>query len=255
MLSVAVLSTGLGACAVVEGLTQYSKEDCSQGCDEGGLDAAEAGHDAGSNPDGAADGGAGDGGAGNADTGSDVADASDGSSSVPESGADTGGCGPLDSVDHCGACGVQCNKTTGTPSCTGATCTYVCTAGHSDCNTAPPDTDGCECATPGCCGSSCQTSHADGVGQSYFDCNPAATYTEATAVSACTAYAVSVGSSAASCVGPLTCSGSPVPTVCFTNTAGKCANYCWQYTGVYADAGPGAVWDCACPAHRVGSWN
>jgi hypothetical protein len=24
---------------------------------------------------------------------------------------------------------------------------------------------------------------------------------------------------------------------------------------VYADGGPGTVWDCACPAHIVGSWN
>jgi hypothetical protein len=24
---------------------------------------------------------------------------------------------------------------------------------------------------------------------------------------------------------------------------------------VYADGGPGTVWDCACPAHMVGAWN
>jgi hypothetical protein len=250
VLPAAILATALGGCAVVEGLSQYGKVDCSQGaCD----DASEPA------PDGTAPT---DGGAGNGDTGSvGAADASDGGAydagpgdAAP--GGDAGGCGPLNSVDHCGACGAACDTQTGTPSCTGATCTYACLAGRSDCNTTAPDTDGCECVTPGCCASGCQTSHADGVGQSYFDCNPAATYSEATAIAACTAYAASVGASAASCVGPLTCPGSAVPTICFSSGgAGKCANYCWQYTGVYLDGGPGTVWDCACPAHRVGSWN
>jgi hypothetical protein len=250
VLAGAALTAGLGACALVEGLSHYSKENCSEGCDgdggaEGGLDAAEA-PDQGADtaPDGA-DGGS-----------LPVADASDGGSTVAESGGNTdSGCGPLTSVDHCGACDVQCSATTGAPSCTGATCTYVCAAGRSDCSTTAPDTDGCECATPGCCGSACQTTHSDGVGDSYFDCNPSGTYTEMTAISACTAYALSVHSTAANCVGPLTCKGSSVPTICFTNSSGSCANYCWQYTGVYADGGPGTVWDCACPAHLVGGWN
>jgi hypothetical protein len=251
VLSLAALATAMGGCAAIEGLTQYDKQDCSQGCDDGGgLDATAPGHDGGAPPDG------GPGGA-DADAASVGADASDGGSSGVESGGGDagGGCGPLNVVENCGACGVQCSKTTGTPSCTGATCTYVCTAGHSDCNTAPPDTDGCECATPGCCGSSCQTSHSDGVGQSYFDCNPPKTYSETSAFSACTAYAQSVGSTAAACIGPLTCTGSSTPTICFSNGAGKCASYCWQYTDVYADGGPGTVWDCTCPAHVVGGWN
>jgi hypothetical protein len=242
VLTAAILVTGLGACAVVEGLSQYSKEDCSQGCDDGGLDAGVSPQEGGM----AQDGGEGDGDAHSVS----VADASDAGSA-----GETSACGPLGSVDNCGACGVRCDTTTGTPSCTGAKCAYMCTAGHSDCNTAAPDTDGCECATPGCCGSACETSHADGVGQSYFDCNPPRTYSETTAFSACTAYAISVGSNAGNCVGGLTCPGSSVPTVCFTNTAGRCATYCWQYNGVYADGGPGTVWDCACPAHVVGGWN
>jgi hypothetical protein len=52
----------------------------------------------------------------------------------------------------------------------------------------------------------------------------------------------------------LTCPGSSAPTICF-GSGTTCSNYCWQYSGVYADAGPGTVWDCTCPAHRVGSWN
>jgi hypothetical protein len=53
----------------------------------------------------------------------------------------------------------------------------------------------------------------------------------------------------------LYCKGSTTPTVCFTNSTGMCASYCWQYSGVYADAGPGTVWDCTCPANLIGSWN
>jgi hypothetical protein len=195
VLAVAILAIGLGACALVEGLSQYSKEDCSQGCgDDGGDDALEPRPDGGTTPD-AADAGT-----------LPVADASDGGGSTgADSGGDAGGCG--------------------------------------------------QCATPGCCGAACQTVHTDGVGQSYFDCNPLATYTEMAAFSACAAYALSVGSNAANCTGPLTCRGSSAPTVCFTTSSGVCATYCWQYTGVYADGGPGTVWDCACPAHMVGSWN
>jgi hypothetical protein len=234
-LAAAVFTIGLGACSVVEGLSSYSKENCGQGCEQGAdVDAAPQG-------DGGPEKGP--------DAGSpDVWEAG----SAPDS---AGGCGTPDTVDNCGACGVKCNKTTGTPSCAGATCTYVCAAGHSNCNASSPDTDGCECATPGCCGTGCETTHTDGVGQAYFDCNPRATYTEAAAFAACTAYAKSVGSSGANCVGPLTCTGSSVPTVCFTTSGGQCASYCWQYTGVYADGGPGTVWDCACPAHVMGSWN
>jgi hypothetical protein len=211
-LAVALLATGLGACALVEGLSQYSKEDCSNGCGEdGGFDAAAPVYDGGATPDGA-------------DSGFLRADASDGETGglTPDGGE--GGLGPdtgstaAEAGADTGACGVQC-------------------------------------ATPGCCGSACETGHSDGVGQSYFDCNPPSTYTEMAAFSACTAYALTVGSNATSCVGPLYCKGSSAPTICFTNSSGSCATYCWQYSGVYAGAGPGTVWDCACPAHMVGSWN
>jgi len=34
-----------------------------------------------------------------------------------------------------------------------------------------PNTNGCECATPGCCpGALCQNTHANGVGDSFYDC-------------------------------------------------------------------------------------
>jgi hypothetical protein len=253
LLAVAVLSMGLGACAVVEGLSQYSKESCGQDCDDdGGADAGEPHRDGGVQDDGGAE----DAPAVSTDTGGpDVLDASDGGSTTPESGTDAGGCGPVDTVDNCGACGVQCNTTTGTPSCTGTTCNYTCSTGRSNCNTTAPDTDGCECATPSCCGSDCETTHADGVGQAYYNCNAVRTYSEAAALTACAAYAASVGSNGSNCVGGLTCPGSSVPTVCFTTSGGECASYCWQYTGVYADGGPGTVWDCSCPAHVIGSWN
>ncbi len=247
MVTLAILASALGACAAIEGLDQYTNGDCSQDCDDGGLDGTHP------HPDAAADDGDATSGF-ESGSGSDSGGTLDGDDGVAP-GGDASGCGPVTSVDNCGACGVQCNMMTGTPSCTGATCTYACVAGHSDCNTAPPNTDGCECATPACCGAGCQTSHADGVGQSYFDCNPAKTYTESSAIAACTAYALSVGSTAASCKGPLYCSGSMAPTICFSTTSGQCSNYCWQYAGTYSNQGPGTVWDCACPAHMIGTWN
>jgi hypothetical protein len=63
----------------------------------------------------------------------------------------------------CGGCGQACNTTTGTPSCTGSTCTYVCNTGRKDCATTPPNLDGCETNSTvngncGGCGVTCPSS-------------------------------------------------------------------------------------------------
>jgi hypothetical protein len=126
-------------------------------------------------------------------------------------------------------------------------------AGNSDCNKGTaPNTDGCECATPGCCSSSCETTHSDGVGQSYYDCNPLGTYSSVTAIEACTAYANSVGGSAANCSDGWTCTGDTIADVCYGNTAGTvCSTYCWGYAGAEASF----VYTCACPDAKAGvSW-
>lgn len=254
----AILATALGACAAVAGIDQYHKaEGCFDGCDGPSLDAglpdsqeavdAQVPSDAQETGDDAMNRGTPDTGSGAADSGGPP------DSGVPSDGG--GGCGSLESVDNCGMCGVECDKTTGTPSCTGATCTYQCITGHTDCDMTVPNTNGCECATPGCCGTGCETAHSDGVGQSFFDCNAKATYSETTGFSACTAYALSVGATAADCFGPLYCSGNSAPTICFGTGGSQCTSYCWEYAGKYADGGAGTVWDCTCPAHAVGSWN
>jgi hypothetical protein len=166
-----------------------------------------------------------------------------------DSGEDSGlVCGPVDTVTNCGACGASCDTTTGTPACNGASCSYTCNTGLSDCSNQSPDLDGCECATPACCGSSCQTVHSDGVGQSFYDCNGANTVSSASAMEACTAYA----GDSRKCSTGWDCSGNPAKFVCFsTDNGADCSDYCWGYSGSSA----GQVLDCTCPGNKVGSWN
>jgi hypothetical protein len=167
----------------------------------------------------------------------------------------TGGCTtPTNTTNNCGGCGVACTLASASAAtCNGVTCAYTCIANHSDCNYATaPDTDGCECDTPGCCAGGCQTTHADGTGQSYYDCNPSKTYTAVTATEACTAYAVSVGGTAANCSDGWNCNAGDPNQVCYGNTAGtNCQNYCWGYTGSQA----GVLYTCACPYASAGSWD
>jgi len=147
----------------------------------------------------------------------------------------TNGCeSSLSSTTSCGACGNSCNTKTGAAKCNGSTCSYTCNAGSSDCNAATaPDTDGCECPTPGCCaGAKCQTTHANGVGAAYYDCIAKGTYTAAEATEACEASAGSghcTGSSKCCALSALgLCVGATASSVCGIVGA---ACYCWQYGG------------------------
>jgi hypothetical protein len=155
-------------------------------------------------------------------------------------------CGPTDTVINCGSCGTTCDTTTGSPSCNGTTCSYACNAGQIDCNTQAPDTDGCECTTPACCGSSCQTTHTDGEGQSFYDCNALGTDTEDEAMEACAAYAASIGGKVSDCSGNWVCSGQP-SQACYTGSAGT--QYCWGYEGAMN------VYPNYCPSSAVGTWD
>jgi hypothetical protein len=78
------------------------------------------------------------------------------------------------------------------------------------------------------------------VGQSYYDCNPlytGAACTEAAAIEACTAYAISLGGSAADCSDGWSCSCNhntcnPPYTVCYSiNGTTPAGNYCFGYSG------------------------
>ena len=201
------------------------------------------------------------------DSGANCTDSSP-KDSGPSGGMDSGdsGCGPTDTVTNCGACGNACNTTTGTPSCTGSACTYVCKAGLTDCNASVgTDTDGCECMTTGataCCGTACANTHSDGVGQTFYNCNPVPTHTEVEAIDACVAYETSVGISAtmaaAGCSGGWSCdSGSPPFAdldVCYVTGSGASQTfgaYCWEYQGSHL----GQAVDSSCPKTVQGPFN
>jgi hypothetical protein len=175
-----------------------------------------------------------------------AADSSTDGGHVGAEGGGDSGCGTTTTITSCGACSVSCDTLTGTPSCDGHSCLYACSAGRSDCNAAQaPDTDGCECATPACCGTACQTTHSDGVGGSFYDCVPLSTYTQSEAYAACIEH-----SGSASFCGILACGdghavcdfGSPLP---------DCT--CWGYDRsigghVYAAR------SCSCPLSSDPRW-
>jgi len=175
-------------------------------------------------------------------------------------------CTLLTSTSDCSACGDVCTTTNASAAtCNGTTCSYTCNAGSSDCNAGThPDTDGCECATPGCCtGGTCEKTHADGLGQSYYDCNPLDTYTEAQAYEACAAYATTVGGTSANCADAWTCEGGG-DSICYGNTAGTtCTTFCWVVTGGVSYSPPagsktpgaGSVTSCANCLASSGTWN
>jgi hypothetical protein len=161
-----------------------------------------------------------------------------------------GGCGPLDTADNCGACGVVCDRGTGLPTCVNTTCTYACNPGHLDCNAVNgPDSDGCECTTPTCCGTSCQTAHDDGVGDKFYDCNMLGTYTDPSAIEACQAYARGMGGDPTQCSDGWSCNGVDTQSVCYAPSGN--GTDCWNYSGMNA----GQVTDFSCPAGKLGDWN
>ena len=161
----------------------------TQEMDDGGgtdaelaLDAADGGDAAGA-PD-ATDGG-----------GVEAADAG-------EAGVDAGGvvveagCGPVDTITQCGSCQASCDVLHSDPlDCAphgdASTCVYSsCSTGFADCDSSPPNTNGCETAittTTNCtgCGITCNTTNAIDAGcgtngctytcpYGYGDCNPVA---------------------------------------------------------------------------------
>jgi hypothetical protein len=144
-----------------------------------------------------------------------------------------------------------CNQSTATQaSCGASTCTYTCNPGRANCDTTPPNEDGCECNTPGCCGSSCETIHSTGLGGSYYDCAAQATYNSTQALEACTAFA---GNSLA-CTAP---SCGLTSTICSAGSSTACA--CWSYAGpsaghVVNGGKPGALY-CMCPSPTDPTWN
>jgi len=226
-------SIALGGCAALTGISDFVKDDCADGC-EGGADATLEDADSGSDVryDGKTDAGPDAIGDGARDVGSDVT------------------CGPPGTITNCGGCGNVCDTTQSAgASCNGTTCQYGgCLPGFSNCNTTPPDTNGCECATPSCCGSTCESTHSDGLGQVFLDCVPPYTYNLTQATEACTAYGGGASCAPSACNG-----GGSNRVVCGTNSTGLCA--CWNYSGSFV----GTVFQdftstCKCPGAGSLTW-
>jgi hypothetical protein len=166
---------------------------------------------------------------------------------------------PLNTLTDCTDCGLACETShSASPKCTATGCTYMgCTSGWSNCNSAAPDTNGCECNTPGCCGNLCQFTHDNGVGNPSYDCVTPGTWTQAQATSACTAYT----GDASQCLQVSCQSASEGPLICSNGDATKnCV--CWSYGGndighVFNGGGfPGPMLqNCFCPATTDPTWN
>jgi hypothetical protein len=161
-------------------------------------------------------------------------------------------CGPTSTVLHCSACGLACDtKTATSASCDGFECHYACKAGFRDCDSAAPNLDGCECATPACCGDRCQTTHSNGVGGTFYDCTPAGTFNRDQAEAACNASAL------LGLTGSLSCSdkacGASNDSICL---AGLTDCTCWTYAGPNAGrVARGSGLGCQCPTATSATWN
>lgn len=188
-------------------------------------------------------------------TNGDASASKDGATSPEErgEGGNHDNCGPTNTVINCSACGLACDTKTATgAACDGFECQYTCKVGFRDCNSAAPNLDGCECATPACCGDSCQTTHSNGAGGTFYDCAPAGTYTHEQAESACNASALLGG-----LTGSLGCSdkacGASDDTVCL---GGLTDCTCWTYAGPNAGrVSKASGLGCQCPSATSPTWN
>jgi hypothetical protein len=190
----------------------------------------------------------------------DAADETNGDAGSPASpdasdAAIDGGpdCGAIDTITSCGACGRACDVTHAVDAgCSGGACTYqACAAGWSDCDQSPPNRNGCECQTPSCCsGGTCQTGHTNGVGQTFYDCQPTGTYTQSQATAACVAF---TGSSTQCQSAPLGLCGSS-RAIC-SNGAATC--WCWTYSGTGVGTVQKQTGFCpsGCPSASGTMWN
>jgi hypothetical protein len=149
-----------------------------------------------------------------------------------DAGAGDGGCESTDTIQHCSACGVACNTSTGTPMCNGFSCSYSCASNKVDCNGGTaPDSDGCECAGTACCGPSCETAHESGIPSpaTYYNCSATGNNNQIEATAVCLGVGgTGCANQTASCGGILGFGGTTTNAVCGT-VSNTC--YCWVYSG------------------------
>lgn len=129
----------------------------------------------------------------------------------------------------------------------GSACALTCGTGWADCDGAP-DT-GCECEGAACCaGGTCQVKHANGVGQSFFDCVATGTYNQTQATEACVAFT----GDATKCHQML-CGSSPSVCSDGSTVACNCWMYDWSGSGKVKTNGAG---NCACKGNsNTASWD
>jgi hypothetical protein len=117
-------------------------------------------------------------------------------------GANTDGCETMEDLTHCGGCSSACDTVQSSgASCALGKCTYTgCMSGFSDCDQSGSNANGCECATPMCCGTMCQPVHMNGLGQSYLhNCDPLGTINVDTANAAADAWMMGATSGSSMC--------------------------------------------------------
>jgi hypothetical protein len=156
--------------------------------------------------------------------------------------------------DEAGSCRAFCDFSDDCApgySCNDGVCAPGCAGASSNCDGDP--SNGCECSTPSCCGAACQTSHSNGLGQRYYDCNPLgipgnpSTYKLSMAQAALMAWPVTGTDGIISC-------GVGLSAV-YREDASSCA--VWVYTGAlagYVRLSTGAS-SCSCPTTSDRTWN
>ena len=135
----------------------------------------------------------------------------------------------LTTTTNCGACGNTClpyapcdQQFQGTP--------YIC-----------------DCPGSKFCGNACGTTHFDGLGDPYFDCNPLKTYTAVSATEACAAHN---GGLYQECL-PSSCSAGD--SVICESTDGNTFSVCWDYSGT--SVGHVSPAGGLCPTNSDPTWN
>jgi len=120
---------------------------------------------------------------------------------------------------NCGACGRTCSSS---QSCSGGSCTTTCTG--LTCG-------GQCCSGPACCGSSgsqtCQYTHNNGVGQTFYDCIPVGDYSQPLATDAANAWSTTGSDTFTVCPG---CLARQVPSL--NGGLGACGIWCYDSSGV-----------------------
>jgi hypothetical protein len=288
----AVIGLVGAGCAALSGLDALSEQACAPDCDGGraidgapvldsGDSATSAGQDSALVPiDGEAadvyrEASGGEGGGRDSGTAADAPfeSSTEVDTGAPDTGFDTG-CGPLDAIDNCSACGAQCMPDAGKDTqCNGVTCSYACEVDTLDCNQSiAPDLDGCECSARGatqsqCCGTGCPQSHSydtDLTTSTFYDCVAPGAFNSTVAKDACNAYAGPSDGGLCDIGFTFTCRGLDggviSDMVCSNLYAGPCA--CWAYDGTQSGhmhigsaSGTASLANCLCPSTVDPSWN